>query len=254
PDSSMCPQSICALSRPQFWIRVSSIAYVGGDGNSVFGEPCNVNFRDAVSFKLERLCATVPPPSSVVTTPLSAKRVASTDTPVSAAAVVEQPLKRKKSSSANNAPTCPRSNAPHTSRRTSTRAIALPALGDVPFIDDMKSAWECQSLWSILAIQQASIPLMPIHGLSKSQPQPTSTTNATYRTGQDRTLQLLTPKGKETEKEDTLNGLLVPATSGTMDSFEIMDRLYGDSRMFIKHHTDMYDDDDDDDEEVGGSD
>ncbi|KAJ2747117.1 hypothetical protein GGI20_000822 [Coemansia sp. BCRC 34301] len=233
PDSHMCPRHVCSLNRPQFWFLISTFAYIGGDGNSVFGEPLNVNLRDAVSFKLERLAASA---AATTTTPTSAKRMAA-ESPLPVGGSEEQARKKQKSSLADAAP--PRSNAPQTSKRTLPRAIALPALGDVPFIDDMKSVWECESLWSTLAIQHASIPFMPIHGLPKSRPRP-NTPRPPHICPPVSFPVPLPPIQNENENksEDTLNGLLVPAASRATPAFAMMDAFYGDSYVFDKDRMD----------------
>ncbi|KAJ2810177.1 hypothetical protein H4S07_002819 [Coemansia furcata] len=246
PNNGMCPKSLCASNHPQFWILISGLAYLGGDGNSVFGEPVNVNLRDAVSFKLARLSEAAVKATEAVNEPGSAKRVAATAIESLGKAGSEKQTRKRRKSCASDAASRspPPVTAPKGSKRASGRAIALPALGDVPFIDDMKSAWECQSMWSFLAIQQAAVPFMPIHGLPKphhqrlsqnemeQQPSSSAITHVSEspaRSALSQHLPLPSPPAPPAPSEDNLNGLLISVASQAIPASVMMDQLYGAS-------------------------
>ncbi|KAJ2344659.1 hypothetical protein GGH91_002792 [Coemansia sp. RSA 2671] len=243
PDNGMCPKTQCASGHSQFWILISGFAYIGGDGNSVFGAPSNVNLRSAVSFKLARLLDA----GKAVSEPGSTKRVAAT-----AAESLENVGPRKKASKRPKSgkpkagtDELPRAAVPKSSRRSSGRVVLLPALGDVPFVDDMKSVWECESMWSFLAIQQGAFPLMPIHGMPNARPvsgrqqqtspnapeqqhQPSSSaiTHVSESTARSSTSQ---PPQPLASSEENLNGLLLPAGHQATPASDLMDIMYGDA-------------------------
>ncbi|KAJ2871877.1 hypothetical protein GGH93_004469 [Coemansia aciculifera] len=276
PDNGMCPKFLCASSRPQFWILVSGFAYVGGDGNSVFGEPVNVNLRDAVSFKLKRLSDAAAKAAVAASEPDSAKRVAAVQS-LDNVGTEKQTRKRQKPCTSDAAPRSPTHlTAPKMSRRSSARASALPALGDVPFIDDMKSVWECQSMWSFLAIQQASVPFMPIHGLSRfhthsghhhhhqqlsqkeSEQQPLSSAithvgESTARSTISQPLFPTPPPLRPAPSEDNLNGLLVPTTNRAISASDMMSRMYGGYDHFDGDRMDTDEDGEDEYDEANDS-
>ncbi|KAJ1892315.1 hypothetical protein GGI09_005742 [Coemansia sp. S100] len=274
PDNGMCPKSLCASGHPQFWILVSGFVYVGGDGNSVFGEPVNANLRDAVSFRLKRLSDTAAKSTAAASEPDSAKRVAaSTVQSLENVGPEKQARKRQKSCVSDAAPQSPsRLVAPKMSRRSSARVNALPALGDVPFVDDMKSVWECQSMWSFLAIQQASVPFMPIHGLSKphthpgrhqhhqqlsakepEQPPSSAITHVSESTARSTISQPLFLTPPPVSSEDNLNGLLVPATSGAISGSEMMSQMYGGDDNFYGGRMDTDESEEDEYDEANAS-
>ncbi|KAJ2491185.1 hypothetical protein IWW37_002536 [Coemansia sp. RSA 2050] len=262
PDNGMCPKSLCASGHPQFWILISGFAYVGGDGNSVFGEPVNVNLRGAVSFELARLLDAAKA-TKVAPEPGSTKRVAAT-----AVESLENVDSKQKKASKRQKPDkskavteeLPRAAASKSSRRSSGRAVLLPALGDVPFVDDMKSVWECQSMWSFLAIQQASVPFMPIHGMpdacplsnrqqqqqtapkepEQQQPSSSAITHVSESTARSSTSQHLV------SSEEDLNGLLLPAGHQATSASDIMNLMYGDA--YGAHRESMDTEDSDEDE------
>ncbi|KAJ2065735.1 hypothetical protein GGI17_000004 [Coemansia sp. S146] len=275
PDNGMCPKFLCASSHPQFWILLSGFAYVGGDGNSVFGEPVNVNLRDAVSFKLKRLSDATAKATAAASESDSAERVSAVQS-LDNVGAEKQTRKRQKLSISDATPRSPtRLTAPKMSRRSSARVSALPALGDVPFIDDMKSVWECQSMWSFLAIQQASLPFMPIHGLSKPHPhsghhqhqqmsqkepeqQPSSSaithvSESTARSTISQPLSPTPPSLHPAPSEDNLNGLLVPATTRAISASEMMSRMYGGYDPFDGDRMDTDEDGENEYDEANGS-
>ncbi|KAJ2005680.1 hypothetical protein GGI04_002149 [Coemansia thaxteri] len=209
-DGSKCPRAICYLQRPQLWLLISAFSYLGGDGNSVFGEPHNVHYRPAVGFVLEKhLSLSTASPSADSLPP---KRVA---------ADLDQPRKspdpslqtRKKKQKQQRQMGCAAAGA--------SRARAWPTLEDVPFIEDMKSVWECHSLWSALAIQQVAVPFMPIHGLLASRSPSAHSKDAHPPTARP------SPSSLGPEPADTLGGLLCRTNMHAVPASAVMTEMYG---------------------------
>ncbi|KAI8323925.1 hypothetical protein GQ54DRAFT_309709 [Martensiomyces pterosporus] len=194
-----CPATVRASGGPQFWLLITKFEHLGGEGNSVFGESRFVRKHPQVRERLKSL-ATPPEPQEEKDDDLHSAQ----KSPVPQAIGRNGPepeekesqgeLQLRKKQRCNPAPSSPAFLPPPTlapptappalqparqageRQRTLDSSTGAPTVGHVPFLGDMEAAWEFESMWQTLAIQQACIPFMPFHGQLLERPHVTVTT------------------------------------------------------------------------------
>ncbi|KAJ1895351.1 hypothetical protein LPJ66_004642 [Kickxella alabastrina] len=118
-------------------------------------------------------------------------------------------------------------------RNAATQRQRLPTVCDVPFVADMKAAWECNNLWESLSIQYGSIPFMPTCTL---KPQPQGQTQITQQT-QPHTRQLQgntqpsIPNQRPSLSPYNDPGFIISSFSATQDS--IVDPPTNETSMLV---------------------
>ncbi|KAJ2727016.1 hypothetical protein GGI07_000133 [Coemansia sp. Benny D115] len=201
-ESKQCPRNVRGNSATQFWMVITNLSYVGGEGNDTFDEPEFLATNRHVLMRLDEHTSGLKKPVdkdsdvAVESEPEENNTAARpADTAVMEldhaapqadpnASDSETGPARKKRRQSLHAPLPPELDAllemPIVSPQQqlslslseSLPDHLLPPLPeDLPFIADAESAWSCADFWNHIRILGACTPLMPVFGDGALQPQ-----------------------------------------------------------------------------------
>ncbi|KAJ2705213.1 hypothetical protein FB645_002611 [Coemansia sp. IMI 203386] len=158
------PKHVRDDTNAQFWMLITNVGYMGGDGNGTFDEPVFINTSPHVTKRIEAYLSLIGESTKASAVQESSTHVDQIDPDVSMAG-----------SDADNNTGVGSSDIDHARKRQrvaesctqvpSTQAQCVPVLSQVPFLTDIDAAWQSEALWESLAVQQACVPLMPMCSL-----------------------------------------------------------------------------------------
>ncbi|KAJ1644615.1 hypothetical protein J3B02_005426 [Coemansia erecta] len=150
----------------QFWMLITNLSYMGGDGNGTFDEPVFINTSPHVTKRMQAYLLLKG--RSGYTSPKheSGMHVDHADVDVE---MIESDTENDAGLSCSEHVHKKQRIAQDRTQTPTAQFQKPPVLGQIPFIVNADIAWQSETLWESLVIQQACVPLMRLSGLLEQE-------------------------------------------------------------------------------------